>query len=79
MTLPHPKATRLQNFVATLLRHDNTPENLNLERLADFNKWTSADELLVEFHLQQNGKRKLPEEVAVHAGPIPTEDTDDYE
>jgi hypothetical protein len=74
MTLPHPRATRLQNFVATLLRHGNTPENLNLERLADFNKWTSADELLVEFRLQQNGTRKLPEEVAVHAQPIPTEE-----
>jgi hypothetical protein len=77
MTLPHPRATRLQNFVATLLRHGNTPENLNLERLADFNKWTSADELLVEFRLQQNGTRKLPEEVAVHARPIPTEEEHD--
>jgi hypothetical protein len=77
MTLPHPRATRLQNFVATLLRHGNTPENLNLERLADFNKWTSADELLVEFRLQQNGTRKLPEEVAVHAGPIPTEEIEE--
>jgi hypothetical protein len=77
MTLPHPRATRLQNFVATLLRHGNTPENLNLERLADFNKWTSADELLVEFRLQQNGTRKLPEEVAVHARPIPTEEIEE--
>jgi hypothetical protein len=77
MTLPHPRATRLQNFVATLLRHGNTPENLDLERLADFNKWTSADELLVEFRLQQNGTRKLPEEVAVHARPIPTEEEHD--
>jgi hypothetical protein len=77
MTMPHPRATRLQNFVATLLRHGNTPENLNLERLADFNKWTSADELLVEFRLQQNGTRKLPEEVAVHARPIPTEEEHD--
>jgi hypothetical protein len=77
VALPHPRATRLQNFVATLLRHGNTPENLNLERLADFNKWTSADELLVEFRLQQNGTRKLPEEVAVHARPIPTEEEHD--
>jgi hypothetical protein len=61
---PRIGATRLQNFVGTLLRHGNTPENLNLDRLASHNPWTSADELLVEFRLQQNGSRKLPEEIA---------------
>jgi hypothetical protein len=69
--LPHPRATRLQNFVATLRlrKHGNEPDNLNLETLARFNPWTSADELLVEFRLQQNGTRKLPEEVAAQAPP----------
>jgi site-specific DNA-cytosine methylase len=67
--LPHPRATRLQNFVATLRLHGNEPDNLNLETLARFNPWTSADELLVEFRLQQNGTRKLPEEVAAQAPP----------
>jgi hypothetical protein len=69
--LPHIGATRLQNFVATLRIHGNSPENLNLERLAIFNPWTSADELLVEFRIQQNGSRKLPEEVAASALPVP--------
>jgi hypothetical protein len=67
MKLPHPSATRLQNFVATLRRHGNEPEDLDLARLAHFNPWTSADELLVEFRLQANGSRKLPEEVAAFA------------
>jgi hypothetical protein len=67
--LPHPRATRLQNFVATLLKHGNTPANLNLEVLARHNQWTSADELLVEFKIQQNGSRRLPEEVAAQAPP----------
>jgi hypothetical protein len=57
--LPNPANTRLQNFVATLRLNGNTPDNLNLGVLASFNKWTSADELLVEFHLQENGARKL--------------------
>jgi hypothetical protein len=74
--LPHPDATRLQNFVATLLNHGNTPENLNLDRLAQFNTWTSADELLIEFRLQQNGSRKLPEE-AMALSSIPTIDGGD--
>jgi hypothetical protein len=65
MSLPDPRASRLQNFVATMMRHGNTPANLNLETLAKFNPWTTADELLVEFKIQQNGSRKLPEEVAV--------------
>jgi hypothetical protein len=65
--LPNPANTRLQNFVATLLKHGNTPDNLNLGVLASFNKWTSADEPLVEFHLQENGARRLPEEVAAAA------------
>jgi hypothetical protein len=43
--LPNPANTRLQNFVATLLKHGNTPDNLNLGVLASFNKWTSTDEL----------------------------------
>ena len=71
--LPHPSATRLQNFVCTMLLHGNTPENVNLEVLASHNTWTSADELLVEFRLQQNGSRKLPEEVAVQVS-VPTID-----
>ena len=61
---PRIGATRLQNFVGCMLKHGNTPENLDLERLASHNTWTSADELLVEFRLQQNGSRKLPEEIA---------------
>ena len=65
--LPNPAKSRLQNLVATMRLHGNEPENLDLERLASFNTWTSADELLVEFRLQQNGTRKLPEEVAAGA------------
>lgn len=68
---PHPTCTRLQNLVATMLLHGNTPDNLNIERLASFNKWTSAADILAEFKIQQNGSRKLPEEVAVAAPPIP--------
>ena len=71
MILPHPGASRLQNFVATMRLHGNEADTIDLERLASFNKWTSADELLVEFRLQQNGTRKLPEEVAAGAPPIP--------
>ena len=67
MRLPHPSATRLQNFVATLRLHGNEPESLDLDRLARFNPWTDAEQLLVEFKLQQNGTRKLPEEVAASA------------
>lgn len=70
MKLPSPKATRLQNFVATLRKHGNEADDLNLEVLALHNPWTSADELLVEFRLQQNGARKLPEEVAASAPPL---------
>lgn len=77
MTLPNARATRLQNFVATLLKHGNSPLNLDLARLAQFNPWTSADELLVEFHLQQNGARKLPEEAAVGAVQIPHAEEDE--
>jgi hypothetical protein len=65
--IPNPRATRLQNFVATMRKHGNEPDNLSLETLARFNPWTSADELLVEFKLQQNGTRKLPEEAAANA------------
>lgn len=75
--LPHPRATRLQNFVATLRLHGNGPDNLNLETLAKFNSWTSADELLVEFHLQENGSRKLPEERAAANPPVRIEEMDD--
>ena len=69
--------TRLQKFVWTMRKHGNSPANLNLETLAKFNAWTSADELLVEFHLQENGNRKLPEEVAAHAPPVRIEETDE--
>lgn len=68
---PSPQATRLQNLVATLRLHGNEPENLNLQTLARFNRWTSADELLVEFKIQQNGSRKLPEEISASCPPAP--------
>lgn len=69
--LPDPRNSRLQNMVATLRAHGNEPENLDLDTLARFNPWTSADELLAEFKIQQNGRRKLPEEAAVGSVPIP--------
>jgi hypothetical protein len=70
MTAAPPREwSRLQKFVWTLRLHGNEPENLDLQTLARFNPWTSADELLVEFRLQQNGTRKLPEEVAAQAPP----------
>jgi hypothetical protein len=71
MKPPHPSCTKLQNFVATMLAHGNAPESLDLNQLAKFNTWTTADELLVEFRIQQNGTRKLPEEVAVSSPAIP--------
>lgn len=67
--LPHPGASRIQNFVATLRLAGHGPDNLDLTQLARFNPWTSADELLVEFRLQENGSRKLPEEAAASAPP----------
>ena len=77
MSFPQPGASRLQNLVGTMLKHGNTPANLNLERLAEHNRWTSADELLVEFKIQQNGTRKLPEEVAATSPPIPERKEDE--
>ena len=77
MNLPQPGASRLQNFVATMRLHGNEIENLDLQTLAKFNPWTSADELMVEFRLQQNGTRKLPEEVAANAPPIPERKEDE--
>lgn len=52
-------------------KHGNTPANLNIAVLAKHNSWTSADEILAEFKIQQNGSRKLPEEVAAFA-PVPS-------
>lgn len=66
MTFPRPS---LSNFVKTLLDNGNTPDSLNIERLAKFNTWTSADEIRAEFYLQQNGSRKLAEEIAASCRP----------
>jgi hypothetical protein len=64
--LPRPGAPYLENLVATMLLHGNSPEHLDLAVLAQ-GKPFGADELLVEFKIQQNGKRKLPEEEAAFA------------
>ena len=70
--------TRLQKFVWTMRKHGNEPETLNLAVIAEHNTWTSADELLVEFRLQQNGSRKLPEEEAAHSPkPTPAEEIEE--
>lgn len=69
MKLPRPGASYLENLVATLLLHGNTPDELNLERISK-DKPFGPDELLVEFKIQQNGTRKLPEEVAASAPPV---------
>ena len=67
---PDPRNTRLQNLVATMRLHGNEIENLNIECLAAFNPWTTAEAIVAEFRLQQNGSRKLPEEVAAACPPI---------
>lgn len=77
MTLPNPKATRLHNLVATLRLHGNEADNLDLATLAKHNAWTTADELLVEFRLQENGSRKLPEEISASAPPAQTQGEDE--
>lgn len=70
--------TRLQKLVWTMRKHGNEPETLNLAVIAEHNSWTSADELLVEFRLQQNGSRKLPEEVFASAPkPTPAEEIEE--
>jgi hypothetical protein len=69
MTAPPAEYTRLQKFVWTMRQHGNEPDDLNLETLARHNPWTSADELLAEFQIQQNGSRHLPEERASLATP----------
>ena len=69
---PHPQCSRLENLVATLRNHGNTAETVKLDVLAQHNKWTSADQLWVEFKRQERGQ--LPEEVAASAQPIPTVD-----
>ena len=71
--LPNPKATRLQNLVWTMRSHGNELDNLNIECLASFNKWTTAEAIVAEFRLQQNGSRKLPEEIAAGC-PITSEE-----
>jgi hypothetical protein len=77
MTAPPREWSRLQKFVWTMRKHGNEPDNLNLEKLASFNDWTTADELLVEFHIQQNGSRKLAEEIAVVAPPTISQSEDE--
>lgn len=75
MIFPRPSLT---NFVRTLLISGNTPDNLDLDRLAQFNTWTDADQILVEFKIQQNGTRKLPEEAAsVSVMPAPVEEVEE--
>jgi hypothetical protein len=75
--LPRPGASELENLVATLLLAGNTPENLNLETIAKGRRF-GPDELLVEFRLQQNGQRKLPEEVAANSTkPVPVAEVEE--
>jgi len=62
--LPRVGATELENLVATLRLAGNSAEDLNLEMIAKGRKF-GPDELLVEFRLQENGDRRLPEETAV--------------
>ena len=78
MSAPPSSYTRLQKLVWTMRQHGNEADTLDLNRLAQFNSWTDADELLVEFKIQANGSRKLPEELAVTAPKtIPTEEVTD--
>ena len=74
---PPANWTRLQKLVWTMRKHGNEAGDLNLEVLARHNKWTSADELMVEFAIQRNGSNKLPEEAAVSCETIPTVSDDD--
>jgi hypothetical protein len=70
MKPPHPSCSKLQNFVATM-RRDVKLDRAKCEELAKHNPWTTADDILAEERIQANGSRKLPEEVAVTAPPIP--------
>lgn len=72
MRAPPANWNRLQKMVWTMREHGNEAEHLNLETLASHNRWTTADELLAEFRLQENGSRKLPEEAAASCPPAPT-------
>jgi hypothetical protein len=74
--LPPPSEwSRLQKLVWTMREHGNEAENLDLQTLARFNPWTSADALLAEFRIQENGARKLPEEIsAMTPSPVVQED-----
>lgn len=74
MNLPHPRATRLQNFVWTLRNHGNEIEDLNVPVLLSHNIWLTEDALREEWAIQQNGTRKLPEEVAAAARPAITQE-----
>jgi hypothetical protein len=53
MTLPDPRATRLQNLVATMLRHGNAKRTVKLDILALHNKPWTADEIGREFDRQE--------------------------
>jgi len=78
MKAPPSSYNRLQKLVFTMRQHGNEVEDINLETLARFNPWTSADELLVEFRLQQNGQRRLPEEVAANSTkPVPVAEVEE--
>jgi hypothetical protein len=76
MKVPPRHWTYLQKLVWTMRKHGNEVEQLNLEVLAR-GKPFSADELLVEFRLQQNGSRKLPEEKAASCPPVPIEEVEE--
>lgn len=52
MNLPNPRASYLENLVATMLLHGNTRANLKIDSLVKHNKFT-REELLAEFEKQE--------------------------
>ena len=54
MTLPNPRASYLENLVATLLLHGNTRSTLKIDSLAHHNRDRfTREELLAEFEKQE--------------------------
>lgn len=69
-----PRAwSRLQKWVWMLRKYEVEVTDRYLEKFVAHNPWTDADSIRAELLLQQNGKRKLPEEVAA-ASPVITQE-----
>lgn len=61
MTLPDPRASHVENLVATLLLHGNTRATLKVDSLAYHNRDKfSREDLLAEFEKQERAILSKP-------------------